>query len=293
VTAGYRTDMKRDRWQYIAAGAAAGAALTALIARGTKTSGSTTANGSSSSERQASAISADQPKAGAASTTARCYNFDILKTIYQADRAHQASDLAVALALVGAGIAYISATLAFSDSIFSSTRFDRIQWAVLAIPLPAWMMAAYHSLLATSAPVRSRSIMAIENLLKIEAGFEEQECSFIGNEGAEKILNADEAKITHRIASYIAYGGVLPLIFAYTGYFLWRTPDIHDWQRWIGVATYGLFALFILGSWIAGYRSYKDAEKTLAPLRTQASRTPSTTASTPQAQCPSKVEDQP
>jgi len=254
--------MRLSRWWGVAVGAVAGATLAVLVLERCREAPrpeqpTSTGPGDGKAEPEREATDSDtQPE----------WDIDLLKTIYQADRAQQSSDLAVALALVGAFIAYVSATLAFSKDLFENGRFSHIHWALLFVPLPAWIMAAYHSLLGTASPVRSRSIKAIETILKDRAGFTRAEAGkarFIGNEGAEKVINIDEAKWAHKTASFITYGGVLPLIVGYTAYFVGRAPAIPLWGRLIAAVAYGVLGVLIINSWIAGFRSYREAEEAL------------------------------
>ena len=83
-----------------------------------------------------------------------------LATIYTADRADTASSMNVALALLGAGIAYVAATLAFSGTLSRS-----LGWITVFLPFPLWLIAAFHSLIAISAMIRSISITQLETLL--------------------------------------------------------------------------------------------------------------------------------
>jgi len=101
--------MRLSRWWGVAVGAVAGATLAVLVLERCREAPrpeqpTSTGPGDGKAEPEREATDSDtQPE----------WDIDLLKTIYQADRAQQSSDLAVALALVGAFIAYVSATLAF------------------------------------------------------------------------------------------------------------------------------------------------------------------------------------
>jgi hypothetical protein len=212
---------------------------------------------------------------------------DILKTIYQADRTDQGVTLTVALALVGTGLAYVTGTLAFADQIFKTQVFQQLPWVALLVPIPVWMIASYHSLIATSAMTRAASIMAIEKQLKIWAGFagstdakvgnyDQDVTEHIGFTAGERILNLNIANKVHGFATIITYGFNALIIPAYTAYFIFGAQHLPWWQQLIGLVAYSVLLIAIGASWISGVRRSKVADKVLNAAR----RAPSTVTPT-------------
>src|SRR5258705_2455911 len=81
-----------------------------------------------------------------------------LSSVYLADRADHAASVSSSIALLGAGIAFATATVAFYDQI-ASTLAPAL---VALIPFPLWMVALYHALLAGASMCRSVSLRMIQ-----------------------------------------------------------------------------------------------------------------------------------
>lgn len=181
-----------------------------------------------------------------------------LAAIYQADRAENASTLGVVLAMLGAGIGYLTATLAFSAEIFAG-----IGWVAVFIPVPLWVIAAYHSLLAVTAMVRSLSVRRLEAELVRATAVAPAERVAIGMTAAERILNVTDAAVPHRVATGIAYGGIGLLVVGYTAYMVAQDDFLDGLAKGIAYGGYTVVALLVAWSWTAGFALYDRNAATL------------------------------
>jgi hypothetical protein len=184
----------------------------------------------------------------------------MLVALYGADRAEAASTLSVAFALLGLAVAYVTGTLAFAE-----LTFRQFGWLSVLVPFPLWIIAAFHSLLTTSAMVRSVSIRALERKLQAKTSFKDLPPGLIGMEASEKILNIKEAKRPHQLATGLAYGGIVLIFAFYTLYFLVRAPGLGSVGRVVAFGLYVAIAVVVWTSWRAGFEVYNRNARVLLP----------------------------
>lgn len=180
-----------------------------------------------------------------------------LAPIYTADRADNSAG--EVFAILGAGAAYITATLAFSGQIFRS-----IGWLGPFLPLPLWIMAAYQSLLTGVAMVRSLSIRAIESKLLNSTNFSEQQARAIGLQSSERVINVNDASLIHKAASFATYGGIMLMICAYTVFIILADPDITNAWRIVAYAGYVFLAILVVASHRENFKLYKRSSEQLS-----------------------------
>jgi hypothetical protein len=177
-----------------------------------------------------------------------------LGPIYAAERADNSAG--EVFAVLGAGVAYIAATIAFSSRIFRS-----IGWLGPLLPIPLWIIAAYQSLSAGGAMLRSLSVREIENRLLKYTNFTSDQYAAIGLRASDKIMNVMRAGLIHKAANIAAYGGILAMITAYTIYIILKDPHLSSNGRNIAYIFYGLGALLVLGSYISSFIKYNNSKK--------------------------------
>lgn len=179
-----------------------------------------------------------------------------LTPIYAADRADNSAG--EVFAILGAGAAYITATLAFSGQIFRS-----IGLLGPFLPLPLWIMAAYQSLLTGVAIVRSLSIRAVEIKLLSGTNFSVQQARVIGLQSSERVINVNDASLIHKAVSFATYGGIMLMICAYTVFVILTDPNITVAWRIITYAGYALLAILVILSHRENFKLYKNSSKQL------------------------------
>lgn len=178
-----------------------------------------------------------------------------LAAVYAGTRADNSSIMNVSLALMGAGIAYITATLATIDKFTSA-------WAVLAVlPIPLWIVAAYHSILTSITMVNAVAAQYTEGQLLKAAGVEEDKRQFMGYQRAEMITNIGhkQGRIPHKISVGITFGGTGALVLAYTGYMIFLAWKQAGWILGVVLAVFYLgLAVVVMLSWKYG-KEHADA----------------------------------
>jgi hypothetical protein len=196
------------------------------------------------------------PSPGGASPAADADEVASLATIYTADRADTASSMNVALALLGAGIAYVAATLAFSGTLSRS-----LGWITVFLPFPLWLIAAFHSLIAISAMIRSISITQLETLLLQRTRIDSDRIDTIGFRAPERIGNVTQAAWPHAIASVLSYGGVALIVIGYTTYMIVNSQRLPELATLLAAAGYATLTLLVAASWRYGFAIYARSEK--------------------------------
>lgn len=196
------------------------------------------------------------PSPGGASPAADADEVAALATIYTADRADTASSMNVALALLGAGIAYVAATLAFSGALSRN-----LGWITVFLPFPLWLIAAFHSLIAISAMIRSISITQLETLLLQRTRIDKDRIDTIGFRAPERIGNVTQAAWPHAIASILSYGGVALIVIGYTIYMIVNSQRLPEWATLLAAAGYATLTLLVAASWRYGFAIYARSEK--------------------------------
>jgi hypothetical protein len=180
-----------------------------------------------------------------------------LAPIYTADRADNSAG--EVFTILGAGAAYITATLAFSGQIFRS-----IGLLGPFLPLPLWIMVAYQSLLTGAAMVRSLSIRAIESKLLNSTDFSKLQAQAIGLQSSERVLNVNDASFVHKVISFATYGGIVLMVCAYTVFVISTDPDIANTWRIVAYTGYAFLAILVVASHCDNIRLYKRSNEQLA-----------------------------
>lgn len=137
-----------------------------------------------------------------------------LATLYSAERADLTSVLGAALTLVSATAAYLG--LALFTVLQSSVPIPDL--VLLALPLPAWALAAFHSLLLALSTVRSAVCEALEERLAQRAGLDP---SSLGIRAGARVMDMSTASKPFKVAGALTYGGALATVVAFTVWVVW------------------------------------------------------------------------
>jgi hypothetical protein len=173
-----------------------------------------------------------------------------LGVLYQGEKADATGILNVAMAMMGIGAAYIVGAVGFVDE-FGSSSFPWL--AVLLVPLPLWLIAAFHSLLTLNGMMHGVSVQILEDRLCREARIEGETRRYVGSKGGDQIMDVRKAKAAHRMATYFVYGGVAGAVVGFTAFVLTSV-----WQHlplWVMVVAFIVYvgAFLIVGwSWAKG-----------------------------------------
>lgn len=184
---------------------------------------------------------------------------EALTAIYLADRSDYSAGLGNAVAILGAGIAYATATLAFFDQI-SSTLAPLL---VALLPFPLWMVVLYHALLGVAAMARGASITTLERMILARTRLAEPVAQRLGFRATFVIFNVAHSAWPHRIASLITYSGTGLVTVGYTAYVLGRSGLFdHRWLWWPAGGYVGLSLVWLL-VWVVGGQRYFSSERLL------------------------------
>jgi hypothetical protein len=201
--------------------------------------------------------------------------------IYQSDQARISAIGSAALTMLGAGLAYVVATLPFTGSlvkkIASLTNHTHMAAGIFLYSLPSllWVIAAYHCLLTLEAMMRTISARVIEQQLSTDAQLKHSnEGIAFGFEASDSVIDFRQQPLRHKLLSLISFGGIFIVICTYTvvmlvlgAHYIWWIP---------AAVIYGLVFCLVIYSWIRGIRratkhqnkagiGSKRSRKSLAP----------------------------
>jgi fatty acid desaturase len=174
-----------------------------------------------------------------------------LVAIYQAERSDASAILNIGLALVGAGAAYSVGTIAFSNQFGNS-----VGWAFVALlPIPLWLISAFHSLIFTLGTVCGLSALFLEEEIFKRSGIDVRYRALIGSRARENVMNAARSTYPHMLATYVTYIGIGSVIISYTIYIMYASwGGVGAW-RYLFLVAYTILFGTVLLSWISGIRT--------------------------------------
>lgn len=179
-----------------------------------------------------------------------------LCALYQGEKTDMASILSSAMAMMGLGLAYMAGSLVFLNS---SSRGHPSYLVAVLIPLPLWLVVAYHSLVTLNAMGHSLSVTIIEDALFRDSGLQVPR-EWIGTAASDEIMDINKQGVVHKIATYVVYGGVLVLAVGFTIFALWFAIDtswgddsvLHKCVFTTALVGYLLLGAESIASWIVG-----------------------------------------
>ncbi len=195
-----------------------------------------------------------------------------LGALYQGEKTDASAIFNVAMAMMGIGAAYLVGVVTLVDKYGTSP----LTWdVVVLLPIPLWLIAAFHSLITLNAMSHGVSVRVIENRLFEIAGFDDEIRDLVGSQAGDRIMDIQEAKWPHKIATGFVYGGVGIAIVLYTIFVIHGFFVIHDsWDRAeiakaLGaVSGYLLAAIIVIASWTAGLMAIGKASARRPPFPT-------------------------
>ena len=185
---------------------------------------------------------------------------DILNAIYQAERADHSASYATALAMLGSGIAYGSAAVAF----FGELAAKLSPLVLTLLPFPLWMIAIYHSLVAAAAMTRGVSLRRLERELLHRARVPEHERSLLGFAAVDPVFNVLTASWPHRLATFVCYAGIGVVTIGGTAFMLAQNDRLADPVRLATALAYLGLGAVLVSSWVSAilrYRNHVNADR--------------------------------
>lgn len=181
-----------------------------------------------------------------------------LAALYQGEKTDASYVFNTAMAMMGIAVAYLVGAIQFMDKISQGP----IAWLfLLLLPIPVWLIAAFHSLMTLNAMSHGISVRIIEQAL-FDASELRVERDLVGSAAGDKIMDITKSKVAHKLITVVVYGGVAFLVIGFTAYTLYSanmiikndTTLVQARVIWIAIAIYSLLVIMVAFSWAEGFR---------------------------------------
>lgn len=141
-----------------------------------------------------------------------------LAALYAAERADLTSVTGAALTLVSAAVAYIG--LAVFAVLQASVPLPNL--VLFALPVPAWALAAFHSLLIGLSAVRSAVCQRLEGRLAVNANLD---AATLGMRAGAQVMNPSSAALAFKLAGLLTYLGAFATVATFTVWIITRSSS--------------------------------------------------------------------
>lgn len=135
--------------------------------------------------------------------------------MYTSDRHDRATLIAQNLTLTSIALAYMGVVVAF---VAKADPVDLGAMLLVCLPLPAWMVGAYHLLTAALLFTRSTSLSTLEARLVQTAGWSPKMGEQLGTRANDEFANVLTQPWPLRVQTLVAYGVIYLLIEFFTVY---------------------------------------------------------------------------
>lgn len=197
-----------------------------------------------------------------------------LGALYQGEKTDASYVFSTAMAMMGVAVAYLVGAIPFVEKL-AHQPFEPLAWLfLLIIPIPLWLVAAFQSLMTLNAMSHGISVQIIENAL-FDASRLRVRRNLLGSAAGDRIMDVGEARLVHKITSFVVYGGVFIFEILFTGYALYSANNIINHPGrvvapvvWVAMGTYLLLMVMVGLSWLVGFGIIKEgrAEIPLHPI---------------------------
>jgi hypothetical protein len=145
-----------------------------------------------------------------------------LAALYQGEKTDASSIFYTAMALMGVAVAYLVGAVPFIGTL----QHVSFGWIfVLLLPMPLWLVIAFHSLITLNAMSHGISVKIIEDEL-FDASELQVERELVGSAAGDKIMDITQAKPIHRLTTRFVYFGVGLLVLLFTGYAVYSANEV-------------------------------------------------------------------
>ena len=167
-----------------------------------------------------------------------------LAALYQGEKTDASSVFYTAMAMMGIAVTYLIGAI---PSV-SNLSHGPIPWLfLLLLPLPVWLIVAFHSLMTLNAMSHGISVRIIEQAL-FEVSELRVESDLVGSAAGDKIMDITKSKAAHKLITVVVYGGVFLMVVGFTAYVLYSANLIikndaflvHARVIWIAMGIYSL-----------------------------------------------------
>lgn len=186
-----------------------------------------------------------------------------LAALYQGEKTDASYVFNTAMAMMGIAVAYLVGALQFIDKISQGP----MAWLfLLLLPIPVWLIVAFHSLITLNAMTHGISVRLIEDAL-FDVSKLRVERELVGSAAGDKIMDISKSKMPHKMITAFVYGGVALLVVGFTAYALNSANEnimtnphlVHAQVMWIALAIYFLVVVMVALSWFVGFKSLNEA----------------------------------
>jgi hypothetical protein len=181
-----------------------------------------------------------------------------LAALYQGEKTDASYVFNTAMVMMGVAVAYLVGAMPFVVNI---SHGPNARLFLLLLPIPLWLIAAFHSLMTLNAMSHGISVRIIEDALFEESGLRVNRL-MVGSAAGDEIMDITQAKAAHKLTTVVVYGGVALLVAGFTAYALCSANGIVDQDAnavlahapvvEIAMVTYSLLAIMVAVSWIVG-----------------------------------------
>jgi hypothetical protein len=144
-----------------------------------------------------------------------------LAALYQGEKTDAAYLFNTAMVMMGVAVAYLVGAMTVVGK--PNHELNELPWPfLLLLPIPLWLIIAFHSLITVNAMSHGISVRIIEDAL-----FEASQLGhrvkrdMVGSAAGDKIMDITQAKPAHILTTVVIYAGVAFLVVGFTAYALY------------------------------------------------------------------------
>jgi hypothetical protein len=157
------------------------------------------------------------------------------------------------MVMMGVAVAYLVGAIPFVGNLSHGPS----AWLfLLLLPIPLWLIVAFHSLMTLNAMSHGISVRIIENALFEASRLPVGGRDLVGSAAGDKIMDITQSKAVHKLTTVVVYVGVACLVIGFTVYALYSAKGIvKDDVVWVlAIVAYSLLFIMVALSWIVGVR---------------------------------------
>jgi hypothetical protein len=179
-----------------------------------------------------------------------------LAALYQGEKTDASYIFNTAMAMMGIAVTYVVGAIAF----LGNPNRGAIPWLfLLLLPVPLWLIVAFHSLITLNAMSHGISVKIIEDAL-FEASELRVRRDLVGSAAGDKIMDIMQEKLVHKLTTVVVYAGVGCLVIGFTIYALHSARGgVGNGFVWVlAIVAYSLLLIMVALSWFVGLRPPRD-----------------------------------
>lgn len=183
-----------------------------------------------------------------------------LSALYQGEKTDAAVIFNTAMAMMGVAVAYLVGAIPFVQKISEGPIPGPF---LLLLPIPLWLIIAFHSLITLNAMSHGVSVMIIENALFKASGLGPKvDRNMVGSAAGDKIMDIGVSRFIHKMTTLFVYGGVGIAVLLFTGYSVSSARAfVPASVIWMASAVYVLLVFMVVVSWVVGLRMIHKGRK--------------------------------